>query len=716
MASGSRGGRGKSPMAPMGSSNYPQSHNPQDYAYYGFDDDEIEIDNIPNVEEPVPTQGSMNPPTEEASITMEREGSSVSSIWEHFTKAHIEENKYQLTCKHCGKNYKFVSGQGYGTYQWHLRSKHPTLAGIDTRQQQISGYAKTNAPPLFRYSENVYKEELARFTAVEHLAFNFGEKFGFNNFIQNACTPQAKPVSRNTLKRQIFNLYKKGKEELKIFFMNYNGRVHIGSDIWTDPWQIHSYMGITCHWIDDDWNIQKRIIAFRVFEDRHTAINIYRLIRQVLEEYCLVEKVFSIGFDNAAANTASIEDLEKLCKPTFGGEFFHVRCACHVLNLSVQEGLQTLNVFLDPIKIAIQYLWRHPQIIKDWCRFCKQNGKRPRRFSRDVPTRWNSTYELLNQSFEYKDLLYAFISTNVPQLELLPQHWNICQRILDCLKVFNDATYTLSGVYYPTTHLFIIECVNIAGVFEEYEDDEQLGATIKAMKSKWLTYYKHIPFIYLVASVFDPRTKLEGVKDFLTMYYGCLHIEIDLDINLLKGMVSNSIVALYNDYYNRYNATDIGSSSQFSRVENESEGKMSRGYKMLMSRQKRQRGHTDISEFDHYLSTNFETNSFASGTDFQILEWWKEHSSQYRILSIIARQVLATPCSTVAVEQAFSAGGNILDDHRSRLSPQSVEAQACVDDWTKAQYRQQEMDRNVEGQFFDDGASTITGTTVGSDD
>ncbi|KAI3439623.1 RRM domain-containing protein [Psidium guajava] len=53
---------GKSLMASMGSSNYSQSHNPQDYAYYGFDDDEIEIDNIPNVEQPIPTQGSMNLP------------------------------------------------------------------------------------------------------------------------------------------------------------------------------------------------------------------------------------------------------------------------------------------------------------------------------------------------------------------------------------------------------------------------------------------------------------------------------------------------------------------------------------------------------------------------------------------------------------------------------------------------------------------------------
>jgi len=55
---------------------------------------------------------------------------------------------------------------------------------------------------------------------------------------------------------------------------------------------------------------------------------------------------------------------------------------------------------------------------------------------------------------------------------------------------------------------------------------------------------------------------------------------------------------------------------------------------------------------------------------------------------MIAKQVLATHYSTVAVEQAFSTGGNILDESRSRLALYSLEAQACVDDWTKAQYRQ----------------------------
>ena len=73
-----------------------------------------------------------------------------------------------------------------------MASKHPTEFGIDTRQQQIPKFVDSNTSNLFRYDRNNYEEELAKFTAVEHLSFNFGENFGFNTFVQNACTPQAK--------------------------------------------------------------------------------------------------------------------------------------------------------------------------------------------------------------------------------------------------------------------------------------------------------------------------------------------------------------------------------------------------------------------------------------------------------------------------------------------------------------------------------------------
>ena len=42
------------------------------------------------------------------------------------------------------------------------------------------------------------------------------------------------------------------------------------------------------------------------------------------------------------------------------------------------------------------------------------------RFSRDVSTRWNSTYKLLYQSDEYKELLCDFIHYNVSSIILHP--------------------------------------------------------------------------------------------------------------------------------------------------------------------------------------------------------------------------------------------------------------------------------------------------------
>ena len=50
----------------------------------------------------------------------------------------------------------------------------------------------------------------------------------------------------------------------------------------------------------------------------------------------------------------------------------------------------------------------------------------------------------------------------------------MCTKICQLLKVFNDATNTLSGSYYPTTNLFMIETLNIVGIFYDcmYQEKE----------------------------------------------------------------------------------------------------------------------------------------------------------------------------------------------------------------------------------------------------
>ncbi|KAI9169555.1 hypothetical protein LWI28_013975 [Acer negundo] len=83
-------------------------------------------------------------------------------------------------------------------------------------------------------------------------------------------------------------------------------------------------------------------------------------------------------------------------------------------------------------------------------------------------------------------------------------------------------------------------------------------------------------------------------------------------------------------------------------------------------------------------------------------------------MAIIAKISFSTPVSTVAVEQEFSTGGNILDERRSCLTPKALQIQVCVDDWTKAHYRQQEIKYEITYDFFKDdehenGETSTTG-------
>ena len=72
----------------------------------------------------------------------------------------------------------------------------------------------------------------------------------------------------------------------------------------------------------------------------------------------------------------------------------------------------------------------------------------------------------------------------------------------------------------------------------------------------------------------------------------------------------------------------------------------------------------------------------------------------------MAKQILITLVSIVAVEQQFSTSGNILDPTRSSMSSDSIETQSCLDDWTKVVFRQQEKEHEQTYEFFENEQTT----------
>lgn len=53
-------------------------------------------------------------------------------------------------------------------------------------------------------------------------------------------------------------------------------------------------------------------------------------------------------------------------------------------------------------------------------------------------------------------------------------------------------------------------------------------------------------------------------------------------------------------------------------------------------------------------------------------------------MSNMAKRFLAVPASSVSSESTFSTGGRILDDYRSSLKPETVQALVCASSWIRA--------------------------------
>ncbi|WVZ82105.1 hypothetical protein U9M48_029407 [Paspalum notatum var. saurae] len=108
----------------------------------------------------------------------------------------------------------------------------------------------------------------------------------------------------------------------------------------------------------------------------------------------------------------------------------------------------------------------------------------------------------------------------------------------------------------------------------------------------------------------------------------------------------------------------------------------------------------NVSELDKYL----EEDTISVDSEFDILQYWKMSSATYPVLARMARDILAIPASSVASESAFSSGERIINDYRSRLSCETVEALVYLQDWLRG--------RDLIGPTHD----SIAGSLIGDDD
>jgi hypothetical protein len=387
---------------------------------------------------------------------------------------------------------------------------------------------------------------------------------------------------------------------------------------------------------------------------------------------------------------------------------------------------------IETFRTAISWLNSSNQRIAAYKSYCIATGVRPRKFQLDMDVRWNSTYLMLKHIYPHKQSFSTFMQAQYPRGEgesflLTDEHWAVAKKVLSFLELFYDATVALSGVYYPTSPLMIHYLVKIALHLQTYANDCHIRSVVQPMIDKYNKYWRDIPILYAFAFILDPRAKMKGFTRVLRR----LGVLTGTDYSTYLITTRAKLTDVYNKYDAKYGAVrlkradppNLSGKSRSAWDEIYDDGPACSSSSLpcgvlpgivnmsvdtsatsLLHAVRSSSSASTTSELVSYLDC--DTVSHLSD-DFNILDWWHQHKLTYPVLSIMAKDILTVPVSTISSESTFSMTGRIIEERRRKLRPDMVEMLTCIKDWEAAEARLQqavedkELEEAFEGLFLD---------------
>ncbi|KAJ4782471.1 Zinc finger BED domain-containing protein DAYSLEEPER [Rhynchospora pubera] len=618
-----------------------------------------------------------------------REDNHTSEVWAHFTRGPKDDGgSLDASCNYCGKKYKQGNQRSTSSLWHHFErgcDKVPRSKRVkpDAKQRLLQAGKATAAgpnPAVWKFDQARSRKNFGKMVIAHDYPFNCATHHYLKVFVSE-LQPLFKMVSKTTVRADCLSIYEEEKVALYEFFSKLDCRFSFTSDLWTSKGRDKGFMALTCHYIDDAWKLRKRLIGFITLPSPHTGKHIAQAIHDSLVLWNLDKKAFSLVLDNSSANDASITELFNTTSIQknlpVSGTIFHQRCACHILNLIVQDGLSVLCDEIENVRETMKYICHSQARMEKFSLAVRQVGAPNKKPAWDVQTRWNSTYLMLELALELREAInrYATLDksyTSKPS----EQEWEKVKALVQCLKPFYDAALKLSGIKYPTLNLFFPEFCEVYLSIKKMSSSPQPFVVQMSLEmfSKWDKYWKDGNIILAIACMLDPRCKLTVVEYYMEQMY-------PEDCATYMNNMKNCMNELFKDYVQAHsklvqNQAD-SSTQQLSTPAALSDTRA--GLRDVI-RAKKNAGLK--SEVEEYFTEPLDEASLDD--HFDILAWWKLKAPKYPVLARLTRDILAVPISTVASESTFNTSGRTLNPGKSSLNDESMEALVCAQDWLKA--------------------------------
>lgn len=218
------------------------------------------------------------------------------------------------------------------------------------------------------------------------------------------------------------------------------------------------YMVLTAHWINEEWNLKHAVIAFQRFPHPHTGLQIQKVTYKILQDFSIATKALAITIDNGANQVAAMRLLTSTLSNELQVDFNVIRCGAHSIALVVNAGLEKVRIIINKVRAFIIEIRKSPKKEQELSTLATNLHVKYKKLIRDVKTRWNSTYSMLESFLANKVAIISMtsIDNNFTKLDLVDNEWRELQLFCDFLKPFFEFTEEMSGSEYPTFGTLLI--------------------------------------------------------------------------------------------------------------------------------------------------------------------------------------------------------------------------------------------------------------------
>uniref|UniRef100_A0A1D1ZFG6 Putative AC transposase n=1 Tax=Anthurium amnicola TaxID=1678845 RepID=A0A1D1ZFG6_9ARAE len=666
-----------------------------------------------------------------------------SLVWEHFTIETVSDGCTKACCKQCKQTFAYSTGKKIAGTS-HLK-RHITVGSCSKLRQEkkqlaLLAASKTGVnstdPPKRRYrwrsmlnfDQDRSCADLARMIIMQEYPLHIVEHTAFKTFIQG-LQPQFKMPDHAAIESEISGIYQKEKQNLTQLFSTIPGRVCLSIGLWTTS-QTLGYVGVTGHFIDNDWKLHSRMLNFTMVSSPHSENALSEVIGFSLSDWNLKTKLFTITLDNNCSShdiySANLRDhLSNKNTLTLKGQFFVVRCYAHILNVVAQDVIASIHGIVYNIRESLKYVKgslahedKFTEIVQQLeipCTGC---------LSLDVQSHWDTTYLMLVGALEFRHA-FAYLETCDPHYNEAPSpdDWKKLEIVCTYLKLFYESANIVMGAADPTANVYFQEAwkIQLELTHATVSEDSMVRSIAKEMHEKFDKYWKDSSLVLAIAVVMDPRFKMKFVEFAFSKLYND-------DATKYIKVIDDGIHGLYDEYIVQpipltpaYVEQPKGTNNGVAMIEasptttsdavmdtttltnaiTNSNGQAATDTAPATANSNAQAGNSlaagdGLLDFDIYISeisvtqqTKCELDQYLEESlvpripEFDLLNWWRLNSLKYPLLSKMAQDVLAIPMLTVPTSSIFNigSGSRVLDEYRSSLQPDAVEALVCSKDW-----------------------------------